>query len=72
MTETHRPDRPVRLFADVVRVTAGNPGVMTGPGTNTYLLGTGDLAVVDPGPDDLHHLDAVATAGGGHDRGECG
>jgi glyoxylase-like metal-dependent hydrolase (beta-lactamase superfamily II) len=68
MTETHRPDRPVRLFADVVRVTAGNPGVMTGPGTNTYLLGTGDLAVVDPGPDDLHHLDAVATAGGGRIR----
>jgi glyoxylase-like metal-dependent hydrolase (beta-lactamase superfamily II) len=40
---------------------------MTGPGTNTYLLGTSSLAVVDPGPDDASHLDAlVATAA---DRG---
>jgi len=62
------PDVPVRLFGDVTRVTAANPGVMTGPGTNTYLVGTGDLAVIDPGPDDPHHLDAVARAGGGRIR----
>jgi glyoxylase-like metal-dependent hydrolase (beta-lactamase superfamily II) len=61
-------DVPVQLFEDVVRVTAGNPGVMTGPGTNTYLAGTDQLVVIDPGPDDWHHLDAVATAGGGRIR----
>jgi glyoxylase-like metal-dependent hydrolase (beta-lactamase superfamily II) len=60
--------RPVALLDDVVRVTAPNPGVMTGPGTNTYLVGRELLAVIDPGPDDPRHLDAVATAGGGRIR----
>ena len=46
------PGRPDRLLPGLVRLTAPNPGMMTGPGTNTYLIGTGDLAVVDPGPDD--------------------
>jgi glyoxylase-like metal-dependent hydrolase (beta-lactamase superfamily II) len=58
----------VALLDDVVRVTAPNPGVMTGPGTNTYLVGREQLAVVDPGPDDPRHLDAVATAGSGRIR----
>ena len=63
-----RRGRPVALLDDVVRVTAPNPGVMTGPGTNTYLVGRRQLAVVDPGPDDPRHLDAVATAGAGRIR----
>src|SRR2546430_188259 len=36
----------------VRRIVAPNPGLMTGPGTNTYLVGIDEVAVVDPGPDD--------------------
>lgn len=45
----------------LVRLTAPNPGMMTGPGTNTYLVGHGDVAVVDPGPRDAGHLEAVCA-----------
>ncbi|MDA8312348.1 MAG: MBL fold metallo-hydrolase [Actinomycetota bacterium] len=61
------PGRVVALAPGLRRLTAPNPGVMTGPGTNTYLVGAGDVAVVDPGPDDPVHLgrllEAAATAG---------
>jgi glyoxylase-like metal-dependent hydrolase (beta-lactamase superfamily II) len=57
------PGRPVGLSALVVRVTAPNPGMMTGPGTNSYLVGADELVVVDPGPDDGAHLDALAEVG---------
>src|SRR5690554_659986 len=52
-------------FSDLVRpVLAPNPGPMTLDGTNSYLLGRPDeLVVVDPGPDDAGHLDALAAAG---------
>lgn len=56
------PGRLDRLAPGLARLTAPNPGVMTGPGTNTYLVGTGQMAVVDPGPDDWHHLDAIVAA----------
>jgi len=58
-------DVPVALGKLVRRVLCSNPGMMTGPGTNTYLVGIDEVAVIDPGPDDADHLDAVAAAGSG-------
>ena len=46
------------------RIVANNPGHMTGPGTNTYLVGIDEIVVIDPGPDDAGHLDAIAGCGG--------
>ncbi len=59
--------RAVRLSARVVRVTAGNGSMMTGPGTNTYLVGetNGDWAVIDPGPAIDAHVEAVLAAAPG-------
>jgi glyoxylase-like metal-dependent hydrolase (beta-lactamase superfamily II) len=48
----------------VRRIVADNPGVMTGPGTNTYLVGIDEIVVIDPGPDLTSHLDAIAGCGG--------
>jgi recombination protein RecT len=49
---------PVRLLQHVQRLTAPNPGLMTGPGTNTYIVGTAETGyiVIDPGPDDTGHI----------------
>lgn len=46
------------------RIVAGNAGMMTGPGTNTYLLGESQVAVLDPGPDDAQHLEAILSSAG--------
>jgi glyoxylase-like metal-dependent hydrolase (beta-lactamase superfamily II) len=46
----------------VGRVLAPNPSPFTYTGTQTYLIGTTDLAVVDPGPDDADHLAALLAA----------
>jgi glyoxylase-like metal-dependent hydrolase (beta-lactamase superfamily II) len=54
----------VSVAPGVRRIVAGNPGMMTGPGTNTYLIGQRDVAVLDPGPDDMRHLDAIWEAAG--------
>lgn len=55
---------PAALSPLVRRVVAPNPGMMTGPGTNTYLVGIDEVVVVDPGPDEDSHLEAVAGCGG--------
>ena len=44
------------------RVTANNPGPFTYLGTGTYIVGQGEVAVIDPGPDDPAHLDAILAA----------
>ncbi len=62
-----RTDQPVALLRNVQRLTAPNPGVMTGPGTNSYLVGDPDSGyiVIDPGPDDRSHIERLwRTAGG--------
>jgi glyoxylase-like metal-dependent hydrolase (beta-lactamase superfamily II) len=43
---------------------AGNAGMMTGPGTNTYVFGERERTVLDPGPEDAAHLEAIMAAGG--------
>jgi glyoxylase-like metal-dependent hydrolase (beta-lactamase superfamily II) len=54
----------VTLGQGVRRIVAGNAGMMTGPGTNTYLVGLREAAVLDPGPDDARHLEAILAAAG--------
>ncbi|MCW5612965.1 MAG: MBL fold metallo-hydrolase [Rubrivivax sp.] len=65
-----RPGVPVRLSAHVIRVTAPNPGPMTGPGTNSYLVGAGEgeagsWTVIDPGPAIDAHVQALLAAAPG-------
>ena len=60
-------ERPVPLLKNVMRLTAPNPGVMTGPGTNSYIVGTPDTGyiVIDPGPNDAAHIGRLFEATGG-------
>ncbi|MDD2882034.1 MAG: MBL fold metallo-hydrolase [Rhodoferax sp.] len=63
-------EQPVQLLKNVLRLTAPNPGAMTGPGTNSYLVGdphTGFIAI-DPGPADDAHLEKLWRAAGGDIR----
>ena len=63
-------EQPVPLLRNVMRLTAGNGGMMTGPGTNSYLVGdaaTGYIAI-DPGPDDAQHVQRLWQATGGQLR----
>ena len=63
-------EQVVPLLRNVQRLTCPNPGVMTGPGTNSYLVGDPDTGylVVDPGPDDTEHLERLWRAAGGNIR----
>jgi len=48
----------------VRRISAPNGSAMTGPGTNAYLIGKEEIAVLDPGPIYESHIDAILAAGG--------
>jgi glyoxylase-like metal-dependent hydrolase (beta-lactamase superfamily II)/8-oxo-dGTP pyrophosphatase MutT (NUDIX family) len=54
----------VRLSPLVHVVLAPNPGVMTGPGTNTYIVGTGPSVIIDPAVDDAGYVDEVVAKAG--------
>lgn len=63
-------EQPVALLKNVHRLTAPNAGFMTGPGTNSYIVGdarTGHL-VIDPGPNDPAHIQRLFDATGGDIR----
>jgi glyoxylase-like metal-dependent hydrolase (beta-lactamase superfamily II)/8-oxo-dGTP pyrophosphatase MutT (NUDIX family) len=62
------PGHAVQLSPRVLRITAPNPGMMTGPGTNSYFVGdpaADAWALIDPGPADPSHLDALLAAAPG-------
>jgi glyoxylase-like metal-dependent hydrolase (beta-lactamase superfamily II) len=60
-----RHGEAVLVAPGVRRVTAPNPGPFTFHGTNTFLIGDEELAVLDPGPPDEDHIQALVKAIGG-------
>ncbi len=50
---------PREIAPGVQRIVANNPSVFTFKGTNTYIIGTRDLAIIDPGPEDDAHFEAM-------------
>ncbi|NVH71900.1 MBL fold metallo-hydrolase [Paraburkholderia sp. JPY432] len=65
-----RSTETIPLLRNVMRLTATNGGLMTGPGTNSYIVGTATTGfiVVDPGPGDQAHLQRIFSATGGDIR----
>ncbi len=55
----------VEIAPGVRRLVAPNASMMTGPGTNTYLVGQDEVAVIDPGPDIGIHIDAIRESSPG-------
>lgn len=53
-----------QIAPGVRRLVAGNPGFMTGPGTNTYLIGVERCLVIDPGPEDSTHIERILAETG--------
>lgn len=56
------PGRPHAPVPGLRQVLAANPSALTGPGTNSYILGQGRVALIDPGPDDPAHMAALLAA----------
>ena len=53
---------PVALSKDILRLTVNNPSAFTFHGTNSYIIGRETLAVIDPGPEDEAHFQALLAA----------
>lgn len=65
MSRFFEPGVPVDIHqgsVPVQRVLCPNASMMTGPGTNSYLIGEREMALVDPGPADIRHTDAILAA----------
>lgn len=62
MNDTLVPGEAVQLSKHIVRVVADNGSFMTGPGTNSYIIGEGELAVIDAGPLSENHCQALLKA----------
>jgi hydroxyacylglutathione hydrolase len=68
MTDVDQSERPItpgdvtEIAPGVRRLVAPNPGPFTGDGTNTYIVGTGRVAIVDPGPAIPAHVEALRAA----------
>jgi glyoxylase-like metal-dependent hydrolase (beta-lactamase superfamily II) len=64
------PDMPAfsELATGIRRMVAPNPSMMTGPGTNTYLFGSREIAVLDPGPNHNEHIANIREKAGGDIR----
>jgi glyoxylase-like metal-dependent hydrolase (beta-lactamase superfamily II) len=56
---------PRELTDGIVRIVARNPSPFTFKGTNTYILGRHELTVIDPGPEDAAHREAIVKAAAG-------
>jgi glyoxylase-like metal-dependent hydrolase (beta-lactamase superfamily II) len=52
----------IELSPLIRRITCNNPGPFTFKGTNTFIVGRGNVAIIDPGPDDEAHLAALLKA----------
>ncbi len=63
------PGIPETVFPGVQRILAPNPGAFTFTGTCTYIVGERDVAIIDPGPDDRSHVNALVKALGGRKVG---
>ena len=50
------------IYPNLKRIIAPNPSPMTFWGTNTYILGTNELAIIDPGPAVQSHFDAIMSS----------
>jgi glyoxylase-like metal-dependent hydrolase (beta-lactamase superfamily II) len=56
------PGRVDQLSPLVRRLVCNNPGPFTFTGTNTYIIGKGEVAVIDPGPENAEHWAALGAA----------
>jgi glyoxylase-like metal-dependent hydrolase (beta-lactamase superfamily II) len=62
-----KPDQVEEIAPGVRRLLANNPGPFTFTGTLTYIVGRGKVAIIDPGPADQAHIDALLKAVQGED-----